>query len=32
MPDNVEGLRSRQRLGYLSCPDVLCTEAMPAEA
>jgi len=26
MPDNVDGLRFWQRLGYLPCPDVLCTK------
>lgn len=28
MPDNHEGIRFWQRLGYLSCPDVLCTKEM----
>lgn len=30
MPDNFAGLRFWQRLGYISCPDVLCTKPMPA--
>lgn len=31
MPENTEGLLFWQRLGYLSCPDVLCTKPMPAQ-
>lgn len=30
LPDNVDGLRFWQRLGYLPCPDVLCTKPLPA--
>ena len=30
MPENEEGLRFWARLGYLACPDVLCTKALPA--
>jgi hypothetical protein len=28
LPDNEAGLRFWQALGYLPCPDVLCTKAM----
>ncbi|WP_327001313.1 GNAT family acetyltransferase [Dactylosporangium sp. NBC_01737] len=28
-PDNEAGLRFWQELGYLPCPDVLCTKALP---
>ncbi|WP_231954349.1 GNAT family acetyltransferase [Actinoplanes derwentensis] len=28
MPDNEAGLRFWQRLGYLPCPDVLCTKPL----
>lgn len=28
MPDNEDGLRFWTRLGYLSCPDVLCTRPL----
>ena len=30
MPDNSDGLRFWQRLGHISCPDILCTKPMPA--
>lgn len=30
MPANSDGLRFWQRLGYISCPDILCTKPMPA--
>lgn len=29
MPDNEAGLRFWQELGYLPCPDVLCTKPLP---
>lgn len=29
LPDNEAGLRFWQSLGYLPCPDVLCTKALP---
>lgn len=29
MPDNAAGLRFWQALGYLPCPDVLCTKPLP---
>lgn len=32
MPDNDSGLRFWQALGYLPCPDVLCTKAMASRA
>jgi hypothetical protein len=30
LPDNEAGLRFRQSLGYLPCPDVLCTKPLPS--
>jgi hypothetical protein len=30
LPDNEAGLRFWQKLGYLPCPDVLCTKPLPA--
>lgn len=30
LPDNVDGLRFWQALGYLPVPDVLCTKPLPA--
>lgn len=32
LPDNEAGLRFWQNLGYLPCPDVLCTKPLPSRA
>ncbi|WP_430782409.1 GNAT family N-acetyltransferase [Actinoplanes sp. G11-F43] len=32
MPDNEAGLRFWQRLGYLPCPDVLCTKPLESSS
>lgn len=32
MPDNEAGLRFWQRLGYLPCPDVLCTKPLASSS
>jgi hypothetical protein len=29
LPDNTAGLRFWQSLGYLPCPDVVCTRPLP---